>query len=287
MPEVIRAKSAIPQSQSVCELLEKMHPDGYWLQKTYKQVLVGDDVMYGSFGTTHFCLAYLAELGMDRTHPQVAKAADRYLNLQKPDGDWLNHYSCLLGYNIRTFIRLGYRLDERIRQSIELMLHTIREDGGYLCDWHEGKFKTRSVKSCIRGSVKCLLAFADLPEYWSHPRCQQLVDYFLRRGGIYQSRHPGIFVNADMQRFSFPIIWRTNIWEVLLVLSKMGYGGDERLQAAWGELESRADASGRYRLDWTPTGCPWKVGPRGEVNKWITFYVLLAQKYRGRSPNPP
>lgn len=281
MPEVKRAKSAIQQSTAVCSLLEIMHPDGYWLQKNPRTgIYVGDDVLYGSFGSTHFCLAYLAELGMDRTHPQVEKAADRYLNLQTPDGDWLGHYSCLFGYNIRTFVRLGYRDDERVNQSIELILQTDREDGGYLCDFHEGKYKTKSVRSCVRGAVKCLLAFAELPEYWDHPRCKQLVDYFLRRGGIFQSTHPGILVNKDMQRMSFPIIWRANIWEVLFGLSKMGYGSDERLNPAWDALESRADDAGRYSLDWTPTECPWKVGQRGEINKWITFYALLAQKHR-------
>jgi hypothetical protein len=280
MTEVRRAKSAILESTPVCDLLGKMHSDGYWLQKNPRKQFVGDGVDYGSFGSTHFCLAYLAELGLDRTQPQLEKAAERYLNLQKPDGDWLNHYSCLLGYNIRTFILLGYRDDERLKRSIELMLHTARKDGGFLCDWHEGKFKTRQVKSCIRGSVKCLLAFAELPEYWEHPRCKQMVGYFLNRGGVYKSNHPDVFVNMDMERFSFPITWRTNLWEVLFALSKMGVGNDERLQAAWDALRSRADVTGRYRLDWTPTECPWKVGKRGEINKWTTFYILLAEKYK-------
>jgi hypothetical protein len=281
MPEMRRAKSAILGSSPVLDLLGKMHPDGYWLQQNPRtKVYVGNDVLYGSFGTTHFCLAYLAELGLDRTQPEVEKAAERYLNLQQPDGDWLNHYSCLLGYNIRTFLLLGYRDDARLKRSIDLMLQTIREDGGYLCDWHEGKYKTRQVKSCIRGSVKCLLAFMELPEYWEHPRCKQLLDYFLRRGGIFQSNSPDIFVNKDMQRFSFPITWRANLWEILLGLSKMGHGNDERLQAAWDVLKSKADEAGLYRLDWTPTECPWKVGKLGEINKWITFYVELAKKYK-------
>jgi hypothetical protein len=281
IPEVKQVKATIPRSTSVNQLLEKMHPDGYWLQKNPRtKISVGDGVVYGSFATTHFCLAYLAELGMDRSHPLVEKAAERYLGLQKPDGDWWDHFSCLIGYNIRTFILLGYREDARVNRSIELMLNTVRQDGGYLCDWHEGKYKTRQVKSCIRGSVKCLLAFSELPDYWDHPRCRQLVEYFLHRGGVFQTKHPTVFVNDDMQRFSFPIIWRANLWEVLLALSKMGYGNDEHLQAAWSALQNRADKQGRYPLDWTPSECPWKVGRRGEVNKWITFFIMLAQKYK-------
>jgi hypothetical protein len=284
-PEVRWAKSAILQSPPVISLLDRMHSDGYWLQKTSKQILVGDGVMYASFASTHFCLSYLAELGLDRTQPQVAKAADRYLGLQQPDGDWLGHYSCLLGYNIRTFLLLGYRSDPRLQRSIDLMLQTERDDGGYLCDMHEGKLKTKMCKSCIRGSAKCLLAFMELPEYWDHPRCTQLVDYFLHRGGIFQSTHPGVLVNYDMQRMSYPFTWRTNAYEILLGLGKIGYGSDDRLQAAWAVLEARANESGRYTLDWTPTQCPWKVGKCGEANPWITFYALLARKYRTQTLN--
>jgi hypothetical protein len=278
-PEVRRARAALLSSPPVQSLLASMHPDGYWLQKNARtKEVVGDGVLYDAFATTHFCLAYLAELGLDRIQPQVEKAAERYLDLQQSDGDWYRHFSCLLGYNIRTFALLGYRKDRRLRRALELLAGTQRQDGGYLCDLHEGKRKI--VKSCIRGSVKALLAFSEFPNYWEHPRCKELVDYFLRRGGIFQSAHPNIPVNQDMQRLSFPITWRANGWEVLYALSKMGYGRDERLQAAWTELENRADAQKRFPLDWTPAQSPWKVGKRGELNKWITFYVEAARKHK-------
>ena len=69
-PVVRQAKSAVLRSPPVQTLLEKMHPAGYWLQQNPRtRKIVGDGVEYGAFGTTHFCLAYLAELGLDRTHP--------------------------------------------------------------------------------------------------------------------------------------------------------------------------------------------------------------------------
>jgi hypothetical protein len=278
--ETLKNKTKISKSSPVQILLEKMHPDGYWLQKNprTKEVL-GDGVKYGSFVTTHYYLSYLAELGIDKRDKQVAKAAERYLSLQKSDGDFLRHYSCLLAYNIRTFLLLGYREDPRLQRSINLLLSTDRHDGGYLCDMHEGKYKTKPTKSCIRGSVKALLAFSLLPEYWEHERCLKLVNYFLRRGGIYKSTDPSLFANKDMERNSFPITWRANVFEILYSLSRMGYGNDERLEKAWRHLESKRDEHGRYYLDWTPSQSPWKVGGRGEPNKWITFYSLLAHKY--------
>ena len=122
-PEVQECKRQIQKSKPVVSILNKMHPEGYWLQKNprTKEVL-GDGVKYGAFGTTHYCVSYLAELGMDKTNSQVSKASERYLNLQKSDGDFYGHFSCLLGLNIRTFIMLGYREDPRVKRSIKLLL---------------------------------------------------------------------------------------------------------------------------------------------------------------------
>lgn len=280
-PRVKAARAVIANSVDAQRIFKKMHPDGYWLQKkSTSRELVGDGVEYGSFATTHFVLSYLAELGFTVDDPRVALAANRYLDLQKADGDFWLHISCLYAYNIRTFILLGLREDARVQRTIDLMLAVERADGGYLCDMHEGKHKTRAVKSCIRGSVKALLAFAELPEYWLHPRCLALVDYFLARGGVFKSTNPQEPVSADAVRTSYPIIWRAGISEILYALAKMGYGNDKRLARAWDVLESKRDAQGRYRMDWTSPSALLKAGARGEANKWITLYALLAQKHR-------
>lgn len=280
LPEVKAARAQIDDSKTVQNILKKMHPDGYWLQKNPRtKESVGDGAVYGSFATTHFCLAYLSELALTRSHPAVEKAASRYLDLLNDDGDWWNHMSCLYGYNIRTFIRLGYREDQRLQKVIRQMLETDREDGGYLCDMHEGKYKTKEVKSCIRGSVKTLMAFAELPERQNHPRCLKLVNYFLNRRGVFNSAKTDL-VNRDMKIFSFPITWGANSWEILLALSKMGYGKDTRLHDAWKFLNKRKTEDNKYPLHSTPSQSPFNVGKKNEPNKWITFYILLAEKYR-------
>jgi hypothetical protein len=279
--EVVQAKEHIFSSQMVTQILSKMRPDGYWLQKKPStNEFVGDGVVYGAYSTTHFCLAYLAELGLDSQNPQVSKAADRYLDLQKADGDFFRHLSCLFGYNIRTFIMLGFRHDPRVQKSIDLMLTTERPDGGYLCDMHEGKYKTKVVKSCIRGSAKTLLAFSELREYWDHPRCQSLVDYFLKRSVLFRTSDLDQAINHDVTRTSFPITWRAGITEMVYALSKMGYGANDELKRAWEILDSKRDAQRKYRLDWTPTQALLKPGKQGDPNKWITFYALLSKKYK-------
>ncbi len=277
---VKNAKSQIPLSKDATRIFLKMHPDGYWLQENPRTgEVLGDSVEYGSFQTTHFCLAYLAELGFDRSHPHVDKAANRYLHLQCKDGDFWQHLSCLLGYNIRTFIRLGYRDDPRVQKSIDLLLNTDRLDGGYLCDLHDAKYKTRETKSCIRGATKVLLAFTDVPEYWRHPRIKKLIDYFINRHGVFKSNLK-THINFDAVRTSFPITWAASLIEILFSLSKMGYGATPELERAWRLLETKKNHAGQYILDYTSTQALLKAGKRRHPNKWVTLYALLAQKYR-------
>ena len=281
-PEVVQSKEQIPSSAAVTNILDWMHSDGYWLFKNAKGVFIGDGVEYSDFNTTHFCLAYLSELGMTGEDPRVYKVADRYLDLQQDDGDFMRHFSCLYAYNIRTFVRLGYRDDPRVQKTIDLMLGTERSDGGYLCDMHEGKYKAKAVKSCIRGSVKALLAFAELPEYHQYPRCKDLVDYFLRRECLFRTGDPSQPINDDVVTTRFPITWRAGMVEILYALSKLGYGSRREVFRAWELLEKKKDSQGRYILDWTPSQVRklFNVGKRNEPSKWITLYALLAAKAR-------
>lgn len=282
--EVVDSMKLIPNTKDVKNLFSKMHPDGYWLQKNprTKQIL-GDGVAYGSYATTHFILSYLAELGLTKENEIVAKAAERYLSLQAEDGDWWLHMSCLIGYNIHTFIKLGYKDDIRVKKALDFLLNQELPDNGYLCDMHIKKYKTKLPKSCIRGSAKALTAFSLVQDLYEHERVKKLLEYFLDRNAIYKSKDLNQFVNKDVIRFTYPITWGTNTYEILLALSRMGFGNDKRLDDAWEFMKSRETENGRYILDYSPGQSPWKVGKKGEENKWITFYVLLAEKYRSRN----
>jgi len=230
--------------------------------------------------TTHFILAYLAELGLNREHPLVEKAANRYLSLQQPDGDFLRHYSCLYGMNTRTFTLLGYRDDKRVLKTIELMKNSIRWDNGYLCETHEGKRKKRPVKSCIRGSAKILYALEALPELWDEPFAKQIVEYFLNRNVLYTTSDKAILVSKEAGRTFFPFTLKFGLLDVLLPLAKMGYGKDHRMQSAWNFLNQHKTEHNEYLLDYDIKSPYWKIGKRAAPNKWITFYANLCLKYK-------
>ncbi|MHA1110835.1 MAG: hypothetical protein ACTSRE_07005 [Promethearchaeota archaeon] len=278
--DVKSTKVKISTYKPVIKMLEAMHSDGYWEETNPRSKKVfGEGVVYQQ-NTTHFILAYLSELGLTRDHPKLEKAANRYLSLQQPDGDFLRHYSCLYGMNMRTYIRLGFKEDERVKKTIGLMKKSIRWDNGYLCETHEGKRKKRPVKSCVRGSAKVLYALEVLPELWDEPFALQIVDYFLNRNVLYSTTDNSVLVSKEAGHTFFPFTWRFGLIDVLLPLAKMGYGKDPRVQLAWKSLKDHKTKQGEYLLD-IDTKCKyWKVGKRGAPNKWITFYAYLCLKYR-------
>ena len=282
-PNLPLAKKQISSYQPVKNMLEAMHPEGYWEQiNPRSKKAYGKDVEYMR-DTTHFILAYLAELGMTREDPKIEKAANRYLSLQQPDGDFLRHFSCLYGLNIRTFMLLGFKDDPRLKKTIDLMKKSIRYDNGYLCDTHEGKRKRRPVKSCVRGSAKVLYSLGELPELWEESFSKKIVEYFLNRNILYKTTNPKIYVRNDAGLTMFPFYWGFGLIDVLLPLAKMGYGHDPRMESAWNVLARHKTEEGKYILDGNWKSKYWKIEKRGLVSKWITFYAYLCLKYKEKA----
>ncbi len=282
-PELQLAKRQISSYQPVKNMLEAMHPEGYWEQiNPRSKKSYGKDVEYMR-DTTHFILAYLAELGMTREDTKIEKAANRYLSLLQPDGDFYRHFSCLYGLNIRTFMLLGFKDDPRLKKTIDLMKKSIRYDNGYLCDTHEGKRKRRPVKSCVRGSAKVLYSLGELPELWDESFSKKIVEYFLNRNILYKTTNPKAYVRTDAGLTMFPFYWGFGLIDVLLPLAKMGYGHDPRMGSAWNVLARHKTEEGKYILDGNWKSKYWKIEKRGLVSKWITFYAYLCLKYKEKT----
>lgn len=280
---VKKAQSAIMNYPVVQAIFKKMHPEGYWESTNAAGQRLGSGTEYTGYTTTHFVLAYLAELGLTREEPYIEKAAHRYLSLQQPDGDFFRHFSCLYGLNIRTFTKLGFQDDPRLLKTVNLLKNAIRYDNGYLCDLHEGKRKKRRVKSCYRGTVKALFAVAEMPHLWTEPFSKQLITYFLKRDVLYKTTDLNEWVNREAGRTLFPFTWRAGLLELVYSLAKMGYGEDPRVHRAWQILHEHRKSNGRYILDWTPpkrSNMYFDPGKRQKENKWITFYAYLCLKYK-------
>ena len=68
---------------------------------------------------------------------------------------------------------------------------------------------------------------------------------------------------------------RFGLIDVLLILAKIGYGTDKRMESEWKILVRHKTEESKYICDWIRNSKYWKIGKCGLVNKWITFYAYL------------
>ena len=279
--EIQETYNEILNWKPVLKIKNAMHPDGYWQVKVDKGKIVGKGTEYRTFNTTHWVLGYLAEYGLSRKEEFINLASNRYLDLQKKDGDFWRHLSCLYGLNLHTFSKLGFESDSRIQKTIVLVASSIRHDNGYLCDLHEGKkSKGRAVKSCYRGTLKVLFGLSEFLLTWTHPNVKLLVDYFLNRELLFKSSKPYDLVVKNAGVLVFPFTYRAGLLEILYPLLKMEYGSHPQVMRAWILFESKKLPDGRFPLEWNPPNKYLKPGNKGEANKWVTFYAYLLYKLK-------
>jgi hypothetical protein len=274
--EVVTAQQAISSWDAMRDILRHMTPDGCWVTAG-KRRSYGRGLEYYGSATTPHVLHNLAELGLTRAHPQVHKAASRYLALLDREFDFRTLQSCIHGYMLRAFAMMGYADHPVFARMTDLVLGSIRWDNGYQCGREK---KTRPVKSCMRGTWQVLMAFAEVPALRQSPVVQRLVRYFLDRNVLFRRDTPDKVLRPEVTATIFPFTHgRASLLEPLYALSKMGHGRHPALNRAWEMLEQKKTADGRYILNWAPATL-FPAAKRGEPNKWVTLYAALAHKYR-------
>jgi hypothetical protein len=279
--EVQQAYTEILNWKPVQSIKRAMQPDGFWQVKVDNGKTVGEGTEYRTFNTTHWVLGYLAEYGLTRDEDFIELAANRYLDLQKSDGDFWGHFSCLYGLNLHTLAKLGFGSDPRIQKTLELVFSSVRHDNGYLCDVHAGKKrKGKPVKSCYRGSQKAIFGLGEYPSTWNQPSVRKLVDYFLNRQVLFKTTKPDELVVKNAGALVFPFTYREGLIDALYPLLKMGYMNHHNMQRAWELLESKRTPENKFPLEWTPVNKYLNPGKIGEPNKWTTFYAYLLYKLK-------
>ncbi len=147
--------------------------------------------------------------------------------------------------------------------------------------------KKPARKGCYKAGLAALLLYAECKLRGSPlPGEQQLLEYFLKRDVFYDSHEKTRLLLDENQGWRsidnfFPVeTMRIGLPLTMAALSVLGVGNHPALARAWGILEQKKQENGRYLLEGTLTKQPCKFGNVGEENKWITFYALLAEKYR-------
>lgn len=223
-------------------------------------------------------LSALAEYGLTRTDIDIDRYVDRLIvNTNFRDG-------CGKGFLLRNLVALGYAKHPAVKKELPLVLATRQSDGGFPCISKNPKINKPNVphKSCFQMTTSYLLLTAEMfKKGLDCPQTKGIVSYFLGRDVLYRHDDLSRVVIKEMgSTFHPPVATRIGLHMILCALSTLGKGNDTGCKRAWERLDSRRGDNGKYIIDGSLTKPYIKTGKPGKVDKWVTFYALLAEKNR-------
>jgi hypothetical protein len=297
------AKTAIKNSKIITRIDSKQNPDGSWGDP--------DSPYLPKYKSSYWTVMLLASLGMDRSDPRIAKACEHLFRFQHRDGgfmsaskknlereykwrarrgrdlppfeEWLKKMlyeqqsSCLTGNMTAALIRFGYENDPHIEKALGWLVKVQNRDGGWLCPYWSAHAK--DTHGCFYGTICPLEAFSELPQNKLTTAIKKTIQRgaeFLLMHRLFKADHHGFSViNRHWLQFSYPWFYGYNILRGLDVLTKLGYGKDERMKDALQIVKQKRQRDGTWSLDNTPSGrMQANIGTKAMPSKWITLIAL-------------
>ncbi|MCB2174314.1 MAG: hypothetical protein KQH57_00760 [Actinomycetales bacterium] len=288
-PDVVAARAAIMTEGTVPRILAAQLDDGHW---------EGRDRFYtGKYRGTVWQLVILAELVADGDDPRVRAACEAILRdsqdresgafstaRAKRDGGGLHRQviPCLTGNMVWSLVRLGMADDPRVQRAVDWIATYQRfddGDGDAPTGWPYEPYEICWGRhTCHMGVVKALKALATIPADRRSPEVERtLADgaEFLLRHHVHKRSHD---LTQDSKpgwrRFGFPLMYQTDVLEILGILTSLGYR-DERMAEALDLVAGKADADGRWRLASTFNDrFVVPIETKGEPSRWVTLRAL-------------
>ena len=309
-PELSKARSKIPDSSLVSQILGEQRDGGYWAE--------AEDCYWPKWQATVWNLILLAEFGLSGDHPQVKKGCEFFLETmdaqdrswpppEYPDGD-LRGYRlvwepCVTGNMARTLVEFGYQDDPRVGEMFEWLVKEQFADGGWNC---EGGGRDKQTKhSSFMSTIEPLWAFSALePSGWPKGGREAVTRgcEFLLMHRLYKSDHTFQTINEEWTKLHFPLFYFYDILHGLRVLTALESADDKRTFDAKELLKSKHSSDGTWPLEATYTRSikrnlvkdhgtgEWnrvkgegvadvpklydELGVIGEPNPWITLNAL-------------
>jgi hypothetical protein len=288
-----RARREIMLNGPVPRILARQNAGGHWEDPNRFYV--------AKYRGTVWQLMILAELGADPGDPRVQKACEFILDRSqhRASGGFSVHQSarsgdglpgevipCLTGNMVWSLIRLGFLNDPRLRQGIDWIVRYQRFDDGAGAapqGWPYDRYEMcwgRHV--CHMGVVKALKALAEIPARRRSRavsnKIEEGVEFILRHRVHKRSHDPARISRPGWLRFGFPLMYQTDVLEILNILTGLGYR-DERMQEAVDAVLKRQDDQGRWTLKSTFNGrFIVDIERKGKPSKWITLNALRVLK---------
>jgi hypothetical protein len=275
----VETRRRIPRNPLFKRIMSKQTKAGYWPKK--------DTCNSPRFTAAIWALTLLGEMALV-PDTLVKKECERFFNLHQGEKGSFSyrsklqgkkHYDepCLTGNMVRTLLVLGYGKDPRVRRAIEWMPEAQLEDGGWNCDYPQ--FQNVKVRhSSFMSTIALLWAYSEIPKQGWTRRMKRSIESgaeFLLMHRLYKAdHHEWMPMNHTFTTLHFPMYYYYDVLHGLRVLTKLGYGNDERMRDAAHLVMSKRRPDGKWVLegDW--------FGEPGASTRW------LKPKRGEKSPGP-
>jgi len=292
-PDVITAKNQIMEKGVVPKILSKQEKGGYW-------GIEDDFYVRAKYKGTVWNLIILAEFGANESDERIKKTCE-FIFKKSQDiktggfscettvnngGAPSKVIPCLTGNMVYGLIRFGYLEDPRVQKGIDWLTTYQRFDDGVQelpKDWlYKSRKACFSKHSCHMGVVKTLKALAEIPASKRNTDVKETINNaveYLLIHHIYKRSHDLTkTAKPGWLRLSFPLMYQTDILEILTLLTKLDIK-DERMQDALDIMISKQDNHGRWILENTLNGkILVNIETKGKPSKWITLKALQVLK---------
>lgn len=299
-PELIAARAAAHAAPPISTILDAMQPDGYWEKP---------GPGYGpKYRSTVWALITLGQVGASAVvDPRIGRAAAYLLDHTYRSAGQLSAWGgeggsatadCLQGNLLAALLSVGYD-DPRFDGAFEWMARTVTGEGmapagdrnaprRYYAGSKSGPLFECAIndhQACAWGGAKVMVAFAKLPA----DRRTPLIHEAIRQGAEYllsidpaTGGYPHPYAekpSGNWWKFGFPVFYVADLLQIVEGLTALGYGDDPRLANARALIRGKADAGGRWPLEYHYNGKMGdgvEFGRKGQANKWVTIRALKA-----------
>ena len=296
--ELVDARLKAHQHGPIQQILENMQPAGYWVEPGAGY--------YPKYQGSVWSLITLAQLGASlELDERIVQACNTILDQALAEGGQFSvngapsgTADCLQGNLCAALLDLGVH-DDRLVKAFEWIARTVTgeglapvEDKHAQLRYYAGKCGplfacgSNNKLPCAWGGVKVMLAFARLPVEQRTPLIQRAietgVDFFLSIDPATAAYPCGWAEkpSGNWWKFGFPVFYVTDLLQLVEALVALGYAQDARLQPALDLIAAKADAHGRWTLEYDYTGKTWvDFGTKKQPNKWVTWRALQVLRH--------
>ena len=245
--------------------------------------------VYGKWAGAHWRLASLVELGIPAGSPGPVAAAETVLT-------WLTGSShrgnvpviaglarrcgSQEGNAVAVACRLGLAGDPRVALLAESLIEWQWPDGGWNCDRRPEAHRSSFHESlpAVWGLHEYAVATGD-PD--AAEAARRGADLFLSHS-LFRALKTGEPMDREWLTLHWPPYWHYDVLQALVVLGRMGLGGDGRTADGLEALRRRRQPDGRWRASyrwWKPPGgtraaeaVDWRVDD--SANRMVTLRAL-------------